>query len=72
MAPSHAETSALFRHVTAERADLYRAIMDVFAQAKRQFRLHLRPDEVRADAKWQDGVMPAPEVAHGRLGHRGG
>lgn len=67
MAPSHAETSALFRHVTAERADLYRAIMDVFAQAKRQFRLHLRPDEVRADAKWSDGVTPAPEMVQQAL-----
>lgn len=26
--------------------------MDVFAAAKRQFRLHLRPDEVRTEASW--------------------
>lgn len=44
--------SGLFGHVTAEKADLYRAIMDVFAAAKRQFRLHLRPDEVLIEAQW--------------------
>jgi hypothetical protein len=29
----------LFRHVVADKAALYRAIMDTFAAAKRQFRL---------------------------------
>ncbi|HEX7480465.1 MAG TPA: TIGR02677 family protein, partial [Polyangiales bacterium] len=67
MSPSHAETSALFRHVTAERAELYRAIMEVFALAKRQFRLHLRPDEVRVEAKWPDGIAPAIEVVQQAL-----
>lgn len=38
--------------MTAEKADLYRAVMGTFAAAKRQFRLHLRPDEVRAEALW--------------------
>ena len=47
-----AQATGLFRHVTAENAPLYRAIMDVFAAAKRQFRLHLRPDEVLAEAQW--------------------
>ena len=39
---------ALFSHVMAENAPLYRAILDVFAASKRQFRLHLRPDDVLA------------------------
>jgi uncharacterized protein (TIGR02677 family) len=51
----------LFRHVSADRADIYRAIMDVFSAAKRQFRLHLRPDEVRAEASWPDGEKPSLE-----------
>ena len=41
----------LFRHVTAEKAALYRAIMETFATAKRQFRLHLRPDELLAETR---------------------
>jgi uncharacterized protein (TIGR02677 family) len=49
----------LFRHVSAEKAVLYRCIMDVFAAAKRQYRLQLRPDEVLAEAKWQG---PAPRI----------
>ena len=31
---------------------LYRAILEVFAASKRQFRLHLRPDDVLAEATW--------------------
>lgn len=42
----------LFRHISAEKAALYRCIMDVFAAAKRQYRLQLRPDEVLAEARW--------------------
>ncbi len=34
---------------------MYRAILDVFAASKRQFRLHLRPDEVFAEAAWPAG-----------------
>ena len=34
----------LFRHVSADKAAFYRAVMETFALAKRQFRLHLRPD----------------------------
>lgn len=48
----------LFRHVSADKAQLYRVIMDAFAAAKRQFRLQLRPDEVQLEAQWQ-GVPPA-------------
>jgi uncharacterized protein (TIGR02677 family) len=53
-------SSDLFRHVTAEKAGVYRAIMGAFAAAKRQFRLHLRPDEVHAEARWP-GALPAVE-----------
>lgn len=35
-----AASTDLFRHVTADKAALYRAIMDVFATAKRQYRTH--------------------------------
>lgn len=48
----------LFRHVSAERAPAYRAVLEAFAAAKRQFRLHLRADEVRAEAAWPDGRTP--------------
>lgn len=48
----------LFRHVSAEKATLYRAVMDVFATAKRQFRLHLRPDEVLAEGQWSALLAP--------------
>ncbi len=50
----------LFRHVTADKAVFYRAIMAVFAAAKRQYRLQLRPDEVLAEADW-GGAPPAQE-----------
>ncbi|AMN45539.1 hypothetical protein ACG33_00160 [Steroidobacter denitrificans] len=55
-----ATSTDLFRHVTADKAALYRAIMDVFAAAKRQYRLQLRPDEVLAGATWS-GTPPAQE-----------
>jgi uncharacterized protein (TIGR02677 family) len=51
--------SSLFGHVTAEKAGLYRATMEVFALAKRQFRLHLRPDEVLREARWPG---PSPSL----------
>jgi uncharacterized protein (TIGR02677 family) len=46
--------SALFSHVMADNAPLYRAVLDVFAASKRQFRLHLRPDDVLIEAAWPD------------------
>ncbi len=49
----------LFRHISVEKALLYRGVMDTFAAAKRQFRLHLRPDEVLAEGQWGN---PAPSV----------
>ncbi|MDD5387772.1 MAG: TIGR02677 family protein [Gallionellaceae bacterium] len=53
--PGVNDAAELFRHVSAEKAALYRAIMDVFAAAKRQYRLQLRPDEMLAEARWPDG-----------------
>lgn len=50
----------LFRHVAADKAALYRAIMGTFAAAKRQFRLQLRPDEVQLEAQWP-GATPSIE-----------
>lgn len=52
----------LFRHVAAEKAALYRAIMDTFAAAKRQFRLQLRPDEVQLEAHWPGPTPPIEEI----------
>jgi len=54
--------SELFRHVSADKADFYRCIMDVFAAAKRQYRLQLRPDEVLAEATWPEAPPRAEEV----------
>lgn len=61
-AQSVAAASDLFRHVTADKADLYRSILDVFARAKRQYRLQLRPDEVLAEARWSGAPPPLEEV----------
>ena len=52
----------LFRHVSADKAAIYRSIMDVFAAAKRLYRLQLRPDEVLAEARWPDALPPLEEV----------
>jgi uncharacterized protein (TIGR02677 family) len=56
----------LFRHVSAEKSGLYRDIMDAFAAAKRQFRLHLRPDEILAEAQWE-GAPPKIEELQAAL-----
>jgi uncharacterized protein (TIGR02677 family) len=61
-----ARAADLFNHVTADKAAEYRAIMDVFAAAKRQFRLHLRPDEVFAEARWPS-ARPAIETVQAAL-----
>lgn len=50
----------LFRHVTAEKAAIYRTIMSVFAAARRQYRLQLRPEEVLVEADWP-GTPPSRE-----------
>jgi uncharacterized protein (TIGR02677 family) len=61
------ESSAeLFRHVSAEKAAFYRCVMDVFAAAKRQYRLQLRPDEVLAEARWP-GAPPRIEDVNAAL-----
>ncbi len=62
------EATTLFRHVTADKAAHYRAIMTVFADAERQFRLHLRPDEVQALARWPDGERPTIDEVQKMLG----
>ena len=60
------ESADLFRHVSAEKALFYRAIMDVFAAAKRQYRLQLRPDEVLAEARLGEAA-PRIEDANAAL-----
>ena len=60
------DSAELFRHVSAEKADLYRSIMDVFAAAKRQYRLQLRPDEVLAEGGWT-GLPPRIEEINAAL-----
>lgn len=65
-----APASDLFRHVSADKAGFYRAILDVFARAKRQYRLQLRPDEVLAEASWQglpNGRPPGLEEVNAAL-----
>lgn len=52
--PAANDSAELFRHVSTEKAALYRSIMNAFATAKRQYRLQLRPDEVLAEAHWPD------------------
>lgn len=54
------EEALLFRHVSADRGVLYRQILDVFASARRQFRLQLRPDDVLAGGTW-GSLPPSPE-----------
>lgn len=61
---SHA--ADLFRHVSADKAAFYRCIMDVFAAAKRQYRLQLRPDEVLGEASWP-GPPPLLEEVNAAL-----
>ncbi len=56
------DSAELFRHVSAEKAAFYRCIMDVFAAAKRQYRLQLRPDEVLAEALWPDAPPRIEDV----------
>jgi hypothetical protein len=58
--------SELFRHVSAEKTSFYRSIMNVFAAAKRQYRLQLRPDEVLMEAKWS-GEPPRIEEVNAAL-----
>src|SRR4051794_13570742 len=57
----------LFSHLVAENSSNYRAILNVFATAKRQFRLHLRPDDVLAEANWP-GATPTLDAVQQALG----
>lgn len=57
-----ATAAELFRHLSAEKSAFYRCIMNVFAAAKRQYRLQLRPDEVLAEAAWPEAVPRIEEV----------
>lgn len=52
----------LYRHLSVEKSAFYRCILDVFAAAKRQYRLQLRPDEVFAEANWPDEAPRIEEV----------
>ena len=59
---SNATAAELFRHLSAEKSSFYRCIMDVFSAAKRQYRLQLRPDEVLAEAIWNNSPPQIEEV----------
>jgi uncharacterized protein (TIGR02677 family) len=48
--------------VSADKSALYRSILNVFAAAKRQYRLQLRPDEVLAEAQWPGASVGLEEV----------
>jgi len=56
------DPAELFRHVSAEKTVFYRRIMDVFAAAKRQYRLQLRPDEVLAEVQRPEAPPRIEEV----------
>ncbi|MBZ8139705.1 TIGR02677 family protein [Rubrivivax gelatinosus] len=56
------QAAALFRHVNAEKAALYRRVLDVFTSARRQFRLQLRPDEVLQEGEWGGAPPPLDEL----------
>jgi uncharacterized protein (TIGR02677 family) len=56
------EPGELFHHLSAEKSAVYRAILDTFAAANREYRLQLRPDEVLVETKWPCGTPPIEEV----------
>ena len=51
-----------FSYLTAERSITYRAIIDVFAAAKAEFSLHLRPAEIRTALGWQSLSLEMDEL----------
>lgn len=57
-----AAAAELFRHVGADKAAVYRAVLDAFAAARRQYRLQLRPDELLAGAAWPGPRPSADEL----------
>lgn len=60
--PTIIDSTDLFRHVTADKASLYRSIMDIFAAAKRQYRLQLRPDEILAEIGAHGAALRIEEI----------
>jgi Protein of unknown function (DUF2397) len=56
------DSAELFRHVGAAKSEFYRCITDVFAAAKRQYRLQLRTDEVLGEARWSGAAPRIDEV----------
>jgi uncharacterized protein (TIGR02677 family) len=65
--PLPASAAHLFSHVAADKAAVYRAVMNVFATAKRQFRLHLRPDEILADTATLGDAVQSLEALQAAL-----
>ncbi len=51
-----------FSYLTVDKAAVYRAIIQVFADAKAEFTLHLRPGQVRESLQDDDWVLEADEV----------
>ncbi len=60
------EYASLFSHVNADKARLYRSILGVFASARRQFTLALRPDEILMEGVWGE-ARPSPEELNAAL-----
>lgn len=58
------ETS--FNYLTAEKTDLYRAVMRAFSEAKEHFLVHLRPEDIR-DRCTDSSPMPTLEEVHAAL-----
>jgi uncharacterized protein (TIGR02677 family) len=52
----------LFHHISAEKSAVYRAVLDTFAAAKREYRLQLRSDEILVEAKWPGVPPPIEEI----------
>jgi len=53
------EWTSVFRYAVADKRALYLALLDVFLDAKRRYRVHLRADEVRAEVLAAAGVVDA-------------
>jgi uncharacterized protein (TIGR02677 family) len=53
----------VFAHLNAERASLYRAILDEFERAKRRFALHLRPADIERGLAERGPAEEATSVA---------
>jgi uncharacterized protein (TIGR02677 family) len=53
----------VFEHVTAPKAELYRAVMGVFVEHKSRFLIHLRPEDVLDELSARAGGLPEVENA---------